>query len=292
MTSTKPRDHPHQKGLPTPPPTKDPPDPIAADITARRNSSPPPSVTGSASKCPIRFLDQHSPEEVAEYFERHKHEIPRSHEVCVRRYQSNAQSIRELDSKYGDLVHMIQGLGLKHQPLLPENGDGEGAGQQVEDDHNGQERVQKWADDVGESDEDDGTADVESEDMRPALGSPLREVRVGESPSRPWGIPYPTADDDDDDDVEKASRRRASRSSRSSRIRGVEILQGCQAFKEPGSSPKAVTEFFFKSEGGGREDQSIRERESQQASRKRKKEEVEGLGFDPGRLDDAAYDIL
>ena len=39
--------------------------------------------------CPIRFLDQHSPEEVATYFERHKHELPRSHEVCVKRYQSN-----------------------------------------------------------------------------------------------------------------------------------------------------------------------------------------------------------
>ncbi|KAK3060873.1 hypothetical protein LTR53_019968, partial [Teratosphaeriaceae sp. CCFEE 6253] len=30
--------------------------------------------------CPIRFMDQHSPEEVATYFEKHKHELPRSHE--------------------------------------------------------------------------------------------------------------------------------------------------------------------------------------------------------------------
>ncbi|KAG9618412.1 hypothetical protein KCU64_g22634, partial [Aureobasidium melanogenum] len=37
-----------------------------------------PSVQGSSTDkvCPIRFLDQHSPEEVAAYFELHKHELP------------------------------------------------------------------------------------------------------------------------------------------------------------------------------------------------------------------------
>ena len=54
--------------------------------------------------CPIRFLDQHSPEEVATYFEKHKHELPRSHEVCVRRYQKNEEQIRKLDAKYGSPV--------------------------------------------------------------------------------------------------------------------------------------------------------------------------------------------
>ena len=43
-------------------------------------SNPDPNV------CPIRFLDQHSPVEAATYFENHKHEIPRSHEICVKRY--------------------------------------------------------------------------------------------------------------------------------------------------------------------------------------------------------------
>ena len=55
-----------------------------------------------------------------QYFEKHKHELPRSHEVCINRFQSNAQSIEELDRKYGDLVSMIQGLGQKHQDYLPE----------------------------------------------------------------------------------------------------------------------------------------------------------------------------
>ena len=39
-------------------------DPICAALYAETLSSPPQSVTGSAAKCPIRYLDQHSPEEV------------------------------------------------------------------------------------------------------------------------------------------------------------------------------------------------------------------------------------
>jgi hypothetical protein len=78
------------------------------------------AASGSAAVCPIRFLDQHDPEEVAQYFEKHKHELPRSHEVCITRFQSNQDSIEQLDRKYGNLVNMIQGLGQKHQAWLPE----------------------------------------------------------------------------------------------------------------------------------------------------------------------------
>ena len=59
------------------------------------------SAAGSAPACPIRYMDQHSPEEIAKYFEAHKHELPRSHELCVKRFQDNDASIRQLDAKYG-----------------------------------------------------------------------------------------------------------------------------------------------------------------------------------------------
>jgi len=61
-------------------------------------------------------MDQHSPEEIAKYFENHKHEIPRSHAICVNRFQRNGESMRQIDEKYGNLVNMIQGLGQKHKP--------------------------------------------------------------------------------------------------------------------------------------------------------------------------------
>lgn len=130
--------------------------------------------------CPIRFLDQHSPEEVATYFERHKHELPRSHEVCVKRYQSNEKQIQELDAKYGNLVSMIQGLGVKHKDMLPkepEEGEAEDA------------KVRKWASSV--TAEQAVHSDTEEEERQPHFERPLRDIRVGESPSRPWGIPVP-----------------------------------------------------------------------------------------------------
>ena len=150
-----------------------------------------PSITGSVSKCPIRMLDERSPEEIAEYFEHHKHEIPRSHEICVKRFQSNTESIRQLDAKYGNLVNMIQGLGMKHQPLLPAKGDEE----DIPDvDEKSIKKVESWADTVKENPEE---ADLHSTllanpsdtDAREGhFDRPLKEVRVGESPSRPWGI--------------------------------------------------------------------------------------------------------
>jgi hypothetical protein len=170
-------------------------DPIRAEICGNDPVSASASVDGSAAVCPIRFLDQHSPEEVAKYFENHKHEIPRSHEVCVKRFQSNAESIRQLDAKYGNLVSMIQGLGMKHQPWLPEKPDDEV--EEPIDEQEQTEKVKKWAkavsvslqeDQPGENQDDDHIPD---EERAPHFDRPLKEIRVGESPSRPWGITVP-----------------------------------------------------------------------------------------------------
>lgn len=168
-------------------------DPICAAMYAETMNSPPPSVTGSAAKCPIRYLDQHSPEEVARYFETHKHEIPRSHEVCVKRYQRNEQDIRKLDAKYGNLVNMIQGLGQKHQPMLQVKGEVE----EDDNEHMSNERVETWAQAVsadGVGDEEVIQIPVEEDDRESRFDRPLKEVRVGESPSRPWGISVPVLD--------------------------------------------------------------------------------------------------
>lgn len=170
-------------------------DPIRAELCGNDSNNPisgAPSIEGSAPVCPIRFLDQHSPEEVAKYFEEHKHELPRSHEVCVKRFQSNAESIRQLDAKYGNLVSMIQGLGQKHQPWLPDKPELDGD-EQEEGDH---DRVDQWARAVSDSMHDGGGAGAgpaeEGGDERlPHFDRPLKEVRVGESPSRPWGISVP-----------------------------------------------------------------------------------------------------
>ena len=158
--------------------------------------SPSPSTTGSISKCPIRMLDERSPEEIAEYFEHHKHEIPRSHEICVKRFQSNTESIRQLDAKYGNLVNMIQGLGMKHQPLLPAKGNEEDLS---EADARSIKKVENWADNVNENPEEVDLhstllANPSDTDAREGhFDRPLKEVRVGESPSRPWGISVPGA---------------------------------------------------------------------------------------------------
>ncbi|TAQ90765.1 hypothetical protein B7494_g951 [Chlorociboria aeruginascens] len=176
----------------TPSDTKDPTrhqsaDPICAALYAETMNSPPPSVAGSAAKCPIRFLDQHSPEEVARYFETHKHEIPRSHEVCVKRYQRNEEDIKKLDAKYGNLVSMIQGLGQKHQPMLPTKEEEEA----LEMERTSNERVENWANAVsidGVEGEDKPTPE---DDRESRFDRSMKEVRVGESPSRPWGISVP-----------------------------------------------------------------------------------------------------
>lgn len=171
-------------------------DPIEAERDERRSSNTPSARASSAgqcpvSRCPIRYMDKHSPEEVAEYVEKHKHEIPRSHAICVKRYQRDPQNMRQLDAKYGGLINMISGLSAKHQAFLPSrqaNGDGDGHTSNSAS----TERVGKWAENVdpvtpGPTNED--------ENRQGHFDRPLREVRVGESPSRPWGIPVPNTQD-------------------------------------------------------------------------------------------------
>lgn len=148
--------------------------------------------------CPIRFLDQHSPEEVATYFEKHKHELPRSHEVCVMRYQSNEEQIKELDAKYGNLVSMIQGLGQKHKVMLPEEPTEEDEGRE---DAISDEKIRKWASSVSAQAPDVVDATEEDEERLPHFERPVREVRLGESPSRPWGIQVPAKYLDDHADA-------------------------------------------------------------------------------------------
>lgn len=168
-------------------------DPIAAEFhvdnasTNSRNSA-----SGGLGKCPIRFLEKHSPEEVAKYFENHKHELPRSHEICVRRYRQSEQSVRQLDAKYGSLVNMIQDLGVKHKQYLP--GDEKGSKQ----DQNSTSVVENWASEVNEQSEHiphmhnvEVEVEPEQEHRLSHFEKPLREIRVGESPSRPWGISVP-----------------------------------------------------------------------------------------------------
>lgn len=181
-------------------------DPIRAEICSNDPASATASVaaSGSAAVCPIRFLDQHDPEEVAKYFEKHKHELPRSHEVCITRFQSNQESIEQLDRKYGNLVNMIQGLGQKHQAWLPEDPDDvieeePEVEANISTDAKADSKVQNWATAVSAS-LHDGTPPPETEEpeehamdeTRTAhFDRPLKEVRVGESPSRPWGISIP-----------------------------------------------------------------------------------------------------
>ncbi|KAF7122165.1 hypothetical protein CNMCM5793_000121 [Aspergillus hiratsukae] len=178
-------------------------DPIKAEQSDRRSSLTTSAKSSSTrcpvSRCPIRFMDKHSPEEIADYVERHKHEIPRSHAICVQRYQKDSQTMRQLDAKYGNLISMIQGLSVKHQAFLPGHGqDGTPASS------SSAERVEKWAEDVGMKSPEQETPSSANEQEAPGSGDgdderkghfdrPLREVRVGESPSRPWGIPVPVS---------------------------------------------------------------------------------------------------
>ncbi|OQE29800.1 hypothetical protein PENSTE_c002G01064 [Penicillium steckii] len=196
-------------------------DPIKADLEDRRSSTTPSARTSGSrcpvSRCPIRYLDKHSPEEIAEYVERHKHEIPRSHAICVKRYQRDPQNMRQLDAKYGGLINMISGLSAKHQAFLPQQMNGNDG----QTSHSAStERVEKWAENVdpgsvepaipepetpNENIQENGhlnlpTVSEENEDeqeddsRKSRFDRPLREVRVGESPSRPWGIPVPLAE--------------------------------------------------------------------------------------------------
>lgn len=167
-------------------------DPICMAMYEESMSQPPPSGTG-ASKCPIRFMDRHSPEEIAHYVETHKHELPRSHEVCLRRYQKSEDQMKKLDSKYGNIVSMIEGLSHLHQPMLPEEEQQQQQRRRSDVDRASNERVENWAHAVTATatphvDEEQAQDDA---DRQGHFDRPLKEVRVGESPSRPWGISVP-----------------------------------------------------------------------------------------------------
>lgn len=178
-------------------------DPIRAEICGNdvaASAAASASAEGSAAVCPIRFLNQHDPEDVAKYFEKHKHELPRSHEVCINRFQDNAESIQQLDRKYGDLVSMIQGLGEKHQAWLPEEPDeADEVPAAPEDEAKTDIKVEKWATAVTESlensvhehDDLDAPEPPPDDGRTPHFERQLKEIRVGESPSRPWGIHIP-----------------------------------------------------------------------------------------------------
>jgi hypothetical protein len=166
-------------------------DPITAEFNRDKVSDTGSSPRLLVPRCPIRYLDQHSPEEVLQYLENHKHDIPRSHEICVRRFRGDFEKARQIDAKYGGPANMIQGLGEKHKPFLPDRvPDGESP-------TTSDQRVEEWAKDVGSMTEP--VVNVAVEEERPDDPSnrsgyferPLREIRVGESPGRPWGIPIP-----------------------------------------------------------------------------------------------------
>ena len=228
----------------------------------------------SLQKCPIRLLPSHSPQDIAAYFHAHKHELPRSHEFCIKRYAHNAEGLRRVDAKYGSasrrrgtsnisagrpgsrtvnlhedldkhveeaekdieepegndaLAGMIKGLGERHWNFLPpetpiihdvkspENEDDideevrtNGMDEETSDGH---ERVKQWAETaaIGAETElepepglfgegitsGEGVPGVElghreiDESRESHFERPLRDIRVGESPSRPWGVRIP-----------------------------------------------------------------------------------------------------
>jgi hypothetical protein len=163
-------------------------DPICAALYTETHLLPP-LVTASASKCPIRYMDQHSPEEVARYFESHKHEIPRSHEICVKRYQRNEEEIRKLDAKYDSLYSLITGLHKRHKGIFAEE---KGVVDSLETKRRQSERVETWAKAVTAEDVEDTEVSILLDQEREGhFDRPMKEVRVGESPTRPWGIPVP-----------------------------------------------------------------------------------------------------
>ncbi|CAI4216558.1 unnamed protein product [Parascedosporium putredinis] len=117
-------------------------DPICAAMFEEATSQP---ANSAVNKCPIRFLDKHSPEEIAHYVKTYKHELPRSHAICVERYQRNEDQVRKLDAKYGNMVSMIEGLGQLHKPMLPVSEERDG--DEVDVDASNQ-RVENWAQEV------------------------------------------------------------------------------------------------------------------------------------------------
>jgi hypothetical protein len=182
-------------------------DPIRAELCGFAQKLPDPSLEESQPLCPIRFLDQHSPEEVAKYFENHKHELPRSHQFCVSRFQENADALKNLDSKYDDVVCMVKELGKVHQPIFPQAED-IAVEDAEEEPHRPDSKVESWVKDVEDGEGDDVDENAETREQR--FDRPMSDIRVGESPSRPWGIRVPAEFEDNGDARSKKSDRTAS----------------------------------------------------------------------------------
>ena len=192
------------------------------------------SISNSIPQCPIRALDHHSPEEVAKYFEEHKREIPRSHEVCIKRYQNNTESIRKLDAKYGNLVNMIQGLSAKHQPFLASKDDEEHNEDAVSENI---VSVKEWASNVKLQDTKDAKY-VEASDHRQShFDRPLKEIRVGESPSRPWGIALPVADGSDTDGPFASTGPKHGEAYQLGTARNGQSTKNAEKLQTPASTP-------------------------------------------------------
>lgn len=243
--------HRRPDSLPTPPEIKDHvfDDPIAAEFHAGEFSSPPASINETSAKCPIRYLDDHSPEEVAQYFENHKHEIPRSHAVCVKRYQSNEESIRQLDAKYGNLVNMIQGLGMKHQPMLNTGEEKDSAMMDTRSlDRKSMEKVEKWAQTCTDGDiptnSENITPEADTETRSSHFDRPLEEVRLGESPTRPWGIKVPFSEQAAMSAEPQEAESNAARSMASAKLQPPSLSGVSRPRKPPGKCP-------FGHDGGG-----------------------------------------
>ena len=92
---------------------------------------------------------------------------------------------------------MIKGLGMKHQPLLPSKEEDEEDDPAL--DSKSMRKVESWAQRVDAGNEgaempnDTKTQLLGFDDRQAHFDRPLKEIRVGESPSRPWGIPVPPA---------------------------------------------------------------------------------------------------
>lgn len=173
-------------------------DPIKAEQDERRSSTTPSARTSQSQcieRCPIRFLNKHSPEEITEFVERHKHELPRSHITCLNRFQKDPQNI---DAKYGGFANVISGLSIKHQPYLRHHEGNTVISDKREsaDSSTSTQRVEKWAENVdpvapGLNPATPIEHEHDDDNRESRFDRPLREVRLGESPSRPWGMHVP-----------------------------------------------------------------------------------------------------
>ena len=66
----------------------------------------------------------------------------------MKRYQRSETDVRKLDAKYGsNIVNMLQGLGQKHQPMLPKDEEEEEHLDPAQEKKQN-ERVEKWANNV------------------------------------------------------------------------------------------------------------------------------------------------